>query len=361
MVKNVSAEPFIDEVTISVAAGDGGAGCTHFRREAYVPRGGPDGGDGGRGGDIVLRATTHLNTLNPFRRRRTIAAENGRPGAKQRQTGKSGESLLIEVPIGTMVIDDETGLLVADLDAHGAEAVVATGGDGGRGNWQFKSSRNRAPRKSTPGHPGDQKVLRLELRLLADVALIGMPNAGKSSLIRSLTSARPKIGDYPFTTLVPNLGVVDDGRGDGFVIADIPGLIEGASTGAGLGHTFLRHVARSHVLVHVIDVATGDPDAVAHTHELILTELERSPVEIESPVAIIALNKSDLLEPEQHDKLRSDIASRYGIDTVLTSAATNAGIDDLKGILADHVSRVHVPTRDDSDLPSAAERIWDSA
>ena len=248
---------FVDEAAITVQAGAGGNGCLSFRREKYVPRGGPDGGDGGDGGDVVLCADPGLNTLVDFRFRRRFQAERGRHGQGKDRTGRNGADLRIRVPAGTVVIAADSGETLGELTAVGDEMVVARGGRRGLGNARFKSSTNRAPRRTTDGHPGECRELRLELRLLADVGLVGMPNAGKSTLIRAVSAARPKVADYPFTTLIPNLGVVRLGPDRSFVMADVPGLIEGASGGAGLGIRFLRHLSRTRVLLHLVDVAAA--------------------------------------------------------------------------------------------------------
>ena len=248
---------FVDEAAITVQAGAGGNGCLSFRREKYIPRGGPDGGDGGDGGDVVLCADPSLNTLVDFRFRRRFQADSGRHGAGKDRTGRSGADLRVQVPAGTVVIAADSGETLGELTVVGDEMVVARGGRRGLGNARFKSSTNRAPRRTTGGSPGECRELRLELKLLADVGLVGMPNAGKSTLIRAVSAARPKVADYPFTTLIPNLGVVRLGPDRSFVMADIPGLIEGASGGAGLGIRFLRHLSRTRVLLHLVDVAAG--------------------------------------------------------------------------------------------------------
>ena len=252
---------FVDEAAITVEAGDGGNGCLSFRREKYVPRGGPDGGDGGDGGDVVLCADPGLNTLVDFRFRRRFRAERGRHGQGRDRTGRDGADLRVRVPAGTMVFAADGGGTLGELTAAGDEMVVAHGGRRGLGNARFKSSTNRAPRRTTEGSPGECRELRLELRLLADVGLVGMPNAGKSTLVRSVSAARPKVADYPFTTLIPALGVVRRGPDRSFVMADVPGLIEGASDGAGLGIRFLRHLSRTRVLLHLVDVAVASDEA----------------------------------------------------------------------------------------------------
>jgi len=254
---------FVDEAVITVQAGNGGNGCLSFRREKFIPRGGPDGGDGGGGGDVVLVTDPGLNTLVDFRYRRSFRAANGRPGEGSDCTGRNGEPLEVRVPPGTRILDDETGVVLGELLAQGQRLVVARGGARGLGNARFKSSTNRAPRRTTPGRPGEVRRLRLELVLLADVGLLGLPNAGKSTLLRAVSAARPKVADYPFTTLHPELGVVRLGSDRSFVVADVPGLIEGAAAGAGLGIRFLRHLSRTRLLLHVVDAGAAPGAAPA--------------------------------------------------------------------------------------------------
>ena len=251
---------FIDEALIAVQSGDGGRGCVSFRREKYVPRGGPDGGDGGKGGDVILKCTSRRRTLYQFRFKRQFKARNGSHGQGKQKTGRNGEDLVIELPPGTQVLDAESGNLIKDIVEPGEVFVVAQGGRGGLGNFRFKSSKNRTPRYAQPGEAGQLLNLKLELKLLADVGLVGLPNAGKSTLISVISSADPKIGSYPFTTLSPNLGVVQTDWGDPFIVADIPGLIKGAHEGAGLGIRFLRHIERTGILVHLIDASSIDPE-----------------------------------------------------------------------------------------------------
>lgn len=330
----VRAEPFIDEVELRVEAGHGGAGAVSFRREAHVPRGGPDGGDGGKGGDVVFEATTHLNTLNPFRRQRRARAEAGHRGGTQRCSGPAGADIVVRVPIGTIVEDRDTGEILYDFSRDGERTVIAAGGRGGLGNWHFRSSVNRTPRHAQPGEPGEERNLRLELRLLADVGLVGYPNAGKSSLIRRLTSARPKVADYPFTTLVPNLGVVEDAEGDGFVIADVPGLIEGAAEGAGLGHGFLRHLARTRLLVHVVDAAFGDEDDLLRRIEVIEQELERSPAPVAAEQAVLVMHKADLVAPDDRPAREAVVRGRAPGRILWVSSVSGEGLDALRDLLA---------------------------
>jgi len=291
---------FIDEANIDVIAGDGGNGAVSFRREKYVPRGGPDGGDGGRGGSIWAIADRNINTLIDYRYARIHRAKPGERGRGADQYGRGSEDIVLRMPVGTLITDAETGESVADLSMHGQKALLAQGGKGGLGNLHFKSSTNRAPRQSTPGEEGVQRMLHLELKVLADVGLLGMPNAGKSTLIRAVSAARPKVADYPFTTLAPNLGVVRVDENRSFVVADIPGLIDGAADGAGLGHQFLRHLQRNRLLLHLVDIApldgTSDPVADARA---IVKELKRyDPALFDKPRWLV-LNKLDLVEPDE--------------------------------------------------------------
>jgi GTP-binding protein len=304
---------FVDEATIEVVAGQGGDGCLSFRREKYVPRGGPDGGDGGDGGSVVLVADASLNTLVDFRFQRVYRAEAGRPGQGAERTGRSGEDCRIRVPFGTLVYDHDTGELVGDLVRTADELVVARRGRHGLGNTRFKSSTNRAPRQTTPGEPGESRRLRLELQVLADVGLLGLPNAGKSTFIRAVSAARPKVADYPFTTLYPQLGVVRVGPDRSFVVADIPGLIEGASQGAGLGTRFLRHLARTRLLLHLVDVLPLAPAAdPVRDVRAVETELARFSADLAARPRWLVLNKVDLLpEGERAEHCRA-IAERLG-------------------------------------------------
>ncbi|ASQ46912.1 Obg family GTPase CgtA [Legionella clemsonensis] len=293
---------FVDEAVIKVEAGNGGHGCLSFRREKYVPRGGPDGGDGGDGGSIFLEASSELNTLVDFRYQRHYKASNGQPGMGGNCTGKKGEDLIIAVPVGTMVFDVDTGELLGDINQPGERLLVAHGGFHGLGNTRFKSSTNRAPRQTTPGTPGESRHLRLELRVLADVGLLGLPNAGKSTLIRAVSSAKPKVADYPFTTLHPSLGVVGVSSHKSFVMADIPGLIEGAAEGAGLGHRFLKHLSRTCVLLHVIDIAPLDESNPVDSAKAIIKELAEYDSELLNKPRWLVLNKIDLIPDEVERK-----------------------------------------------------------
>jgi GTP-binding protein len=291
---------FVDEVTIEVAAGHGGAGCVSFRREKFVPFGGPNGGDGGRGGSVHAIADPNVNTLVDFRFTRRFEARNGEPGRGSDQFGAAGDDIVLRLPVGTIVSDAASGEVLAELLAPAQKVLLAKGGDGGFGNLHFKSSTNRAPRQKTPGWPGEQRSLRLELRLLADVGLLGMPNAGKSTLVAAISNARPKVADYPFTTLHPNLGVVRVGPAQSFVVADIPGLIEGASEGAGLGHQFLRHLQRTRLLWHLVDLAPFD-EAVDPVRQAraIVAELKKYDPALHAKPRWLVLNKVDLIPPAE--------------------------------------------------------------
>ncbi|KTC97854.1 Obg family GTPase CgtA [Legionella erythra] len=290
---------FVDEAIIKVEAGNGGHGCLSFRREKFVPKGGPDGGDGGDGGSVFLEATSDLNTLVDFRYQRHYKAQNGQPGMGGNCTGKKGDDLIIKVPVGTMVFDIDTHELIGDIKHAGDRLLIAQGGFHGLGNTRFKSSVNRAPRQTTQGTPGEARHLRLELRVLADVGLLGLPNAGKSTLIRAVSSAKPKVADYPFTTLHPGLGVVDVSSHKSFVMADIPGLIEGAAEGAGLGHRFLKHLSRTCILLHVVDIAPLDGSDPVVSAKAIINELAEYDPELVHKPRWLVLNKIDMLPDEE--------------------------------------------------------------
>ena len=323
---------FVDEATVRVIAGNGGHGCLSFRREKYIARGGPDGGDGGRGGDVYLVADASLNTLADFRVARKFKAESGEGGAGRNMTGKSGQDLEVKVPQGTVVHDVDTGELICDLTEEGQRQMVAAGGRGGLGNTRFKSSTNRAPRKTTNGTPGESRHLRLELKVLADVGLLGMPNAGKSTLITAMSEAKPRIADYPFTTLHPNLGVVRVGRLQSFVMADVPGLIEGASEGAGLGIRFLKHLQRTRLLLHLVDIAPLDPDAdPAADASAIARELASFSPELAEKPRWLVINKIDLLDEGDLEVARQMLLDELGWEGPVfeVSAATGAGTEAL--------------------------------
>jgi GTP-binding protein len=327
---------FVDEARITVKAGDGGNGCLAFRREKYVPRGGPSGGDGGRGGDVTMVATVHRNTLLHFRFNPEYTAQRGRHGEGSNRTGHEGESLTIQVPVGTTVFDDETGDRLFDFTDDGQSWVVARGGRGGRGNARFATSTHQAPTEHEPGRSGDFRRLRLELKLLADVGLVGYPNAGKSTLISRISAARPKIADYPFTTLEPNLGVVELPDHRTFVVADIPGLIEGAHEGKGLGIQFLRHIERTRVLAHLIDVSDTGREPT-HDFEALMKELESYSGELARKPMIVVASKVDAAQDEERiDSLRS-LAAERKLDFFEISSVTGVGIDALKFALAERL------------------------
>ncbi|HTW74874.1 MAG TPA: GTPase ObgE [Steroidobacteraceae bacterium] len=323
---------FVDEAIVRVRAGQGGRGCVSFRREKFVPFGGPDGGDGGHGAAVWLRAQEGINTLADFRIERTFKAPSGQPGSGNGCTGRSGTDLYITVPVGTSVRDADTGEELGDLTQAGQLLQVAEGGKGGYGNLRFKSSTNRAPRQFGPGLPGERRTLALELKVIADVGLLGLPNAGKSTLIRALSAARPKVADYPFTTLYPNLGVVDCGAHRSFVMADIPGLIEGAAEGAGLGIRFLKHLQRTRVLLHLVDLAPLDPQAdPVRDARAIAAELRKFSRQLAAKPRWLVINKRDLLPDEQAQRRAADIVRRlrWRRPHFLISAATGRGTREL--------------------------------
>jgi len=338
---------FIDEAKIRVKAGDGGNGCLAFRREKYVPRGGPSGGDGGRGGDIIMESSERHNTLVHFRFNPEYTAQRGRHGEGSNRTGKEGTDILLKVPVGTILYDDETGEKVHDFSRPDERVVVARGGRGGRGNAQFATSTHQAPREHEDGRPGEERVFRMELKLLADVGIVGYPNVGKSTLISRISAARPKIADYPFTTLQPNLGVVLVGEGSGetsFVVADIPGLIEGAHTGAGLGTQFLRHVERTRLLVHVVDVsdASGRPDPVKDV-EVIQGELASFGAGLEEKPVIFVASKMDVANKDKLAKLKR-YCKKKNYELFPISAVTGSGVEELKYAMAAGVKKAREVT-----------------
>jgi len=317
---------FIDQAEVEVEAGSGGDGIVAFRREKYVPAGGPSGGNGGNGGSVILVAAENLQTLLDFRYAHRFQAENGSRGGPNNRTGASGSDRIIEVPCGTIIYDAETNELLGDLIAPGQTLCVAAGGKGGLGNKYFLSNRNRAPEYALPGLPGEKRLLRLELKLLAEVGIIGLPNAGKSTLIAALSAARPKVADYPFTTLIPNLGVVRKPTGDGTVFADIPGLIAGAHQGAGLGHDFLRHIERTRVLLHLVDVTAADP---VTDYQTIQQELHAYGRGLPDRPQILALNKIDAVDENTVTAITQELAQLHGNKPFLISAATRQGLELL--------------------------------
>jgi GTP-binding protein len=332
---------FVDEATIDVAAGDGGAGCASFRREKFIPFGGPDGGDGGRGGSVWAAADSNLNTLIDYRYARRHQARNGEAGRGSDQFGAAGADIVLRMPVGTIVSDAETGEKLFELMVPGERVLLAKGGDGGFGNLHYKSSTNRAPRQKTPGWPGEARKVKLELRVLADVGLLGMPNAGKSTLIAAISNARPKIADYPFTTLHPNLGVVRVGPEQSFVVADVPGLIEGASEGAGLGHRFLRHLQRTELLLHVVDIAPFDEsvDPVAQARAIV-RELKAYDRALHAKPRWLVLNKIDMLAPQEREARVKDFVRRlrWKGPVFAVSALAREGLDALTRAAYEHVA-----------------------
>lgn len=337
---------FIDEVEIVAIGGDGGNGCVAFRREKYVPRGGPSGGDGGHGGHVVLRSDERVGTLLEFRYRPKLAAGRGEHGRGKDQYGKGGDDLVVDVPVGTIVRDAETGEEIADLEHAGDTMIAAHGGAGGLGNIHFANSVRQAPRIATPGEPGEQRRLRLELRLLADAGLVGFPNVGKSSILARVSAARPRVADYPFTTLVPNLGVVRVDDATSFVLADVPGLIEGAHEGAGLGTRFLRHLSRTAVLVHVLDLSAPEGREPLDDFAAINHELAEADPELAAKTQIVVGNKLDLPEARERFLPVQRALAERGIDLLGISAATGEGVRALVGRIAEAVSRLR-QARDD--------------
>ena len=322
---------FIDEVTIDVSAGNGGSGCMSFRRSRNLPKGGPDGGDGGNGGSVFLKATNTINTLSKFRYQRSLEAENGKRGASQNKTGANGKDLYIEVPCGTVIIDLDSETQIADLTEDGDEKCITMGGEGGSGNQKFKSSTNRSPTKTTVGKIGLTKELKLELRLLADIGLLGKPNAGKSSLVEAVSSVKPKIADYEFTTLYPSLGVVDYSALSSFIISDIPGLIAGASKGVGLGIQFLKHLSRTKIILIVIDVFDKDYESVINEVEELIKEVKEYNKDLESNIVWLVLNKIDLVNKQETNNLMKRLEENYKnkLRVSSISAAQRKGTEEL--------------------------------
>ena len=347
---------FIDEARIRIKAGDGGNGCMAFRREKFVPRGGPSGGDGGRGGDIVMESSQRHNTLVHFRFNPEHKAERGRHGEGSNCTGRDGEGIVLKVPVGTALYDEETGELVHDFQRPDESVVIARGGRGGRGNQHFATSTHQAPREHELGRAGEEKHYRLELKLLADVGLVGYPNVGKSTLIARISAAKPKIADYPFTTLQPNLGVVSIGEApheESYVVADIPGLIEGAHLGAGLGVQFLRHIERTRILVHLVDVsdAGGRPDPV-EDFKVIMGELKSFGHGLDEKPMIVIASKADVANPEKLKKLQA-MAKRKKLPFYAISAVTGLGVEALKYAIGDRVREL----RESELMPNSVDAI----
>jgi GTP-binding protein len=319
---------FVDEVTITVESGKGGSGCVSFRREKFIPKGGPDGGDGGRGGDVVLVVSAEKNTLHHFRNKTRFKAPNGRNGAGKNRFGKDGEDLIIPVPPGTLVRDGDSREVLKDLVTPGERYVAARGGQGGKGNAHFKTATHQSPKFAQPGGSGETRTLRLELKLIADVGIVGLPNAGKSTLIRAISAAKPKVADYPFTTLFPHLGVVTPEGGDPFLVADIPGLVEGAHKGTGLGIQFLKHIERTRVLVHLIDATAVDPSHPIASYEAVNRELAAYNPSLPGKKQLVVLNKMDL--PGAESSAEAFEAAVRPIRPIRVSAATGWGIEILK-------------------------------
>jgi GTP-binding protein len=316
----------VDQASISVQGGDGGRGVVSFRREKYVPRGGPDGGDGGKGGDVILTASSNIQTLLDLKVRRLYKAKNGKSGGPKKMSGSGGKDVRVNVPRGTMIFDDD-GKLLVDLKIEGDSVIVANGGQGGRGNFRFSSSVNRIPREAQPGTPGEEFKIRLELRMIADVGIVGLPNAGKSTLLKILTSANPKIAAYPFTTLFPNLGLLKYVDRE-IVLADIPGLIEGASKGVGLGDHFLRHIDRTRFLVHLVSVEST-PELCWENYQIIHNELSLSPYDLQSKGQLVVLTKTDIVE-KSHAQETVELFRKNGVEVLTLSAFSHEGLEDLK-------------------------------
>jgi GTP-binding protein len=350
---------FVDEAKIKVIAGDGGNGCASFRREKYIPKGGPDGGDGGNGGSVYLIADSGLNTLVDFRTQRTHKAERGQNGMGRERTGRKGSDLTVRVPVGTRIFDDETGELVGELLEHKQTMLVAKGGERGIGNVHFKSSTNRTPRQFTYGTEGDRRELRLELILLADVGLLGMPNAGKSSLISKVSSARPRVADYPFTTLYPNLGVVSLGQDHSFVVADIPGVIEGAAEGAGLGLQFLKHLSRTRLLLHLVDIAPLDEsvDSAAEVRQ-IEQELSRFSADLVAKERWLVLNKKDLLLDDEFEQRSAELCESLGWTGPVYGISAVSG-EGTQQLISDLMLRLEAIWQVDEQPEAEDDSEWD--
>ena len=349
---------FMDKAKIKISSGKGGNGVVAWRREKFVDKGGPAGGDGGNGGSVYIVADEGLSTLMDFNYKTVFKADNGENGFKKSMHGKSAKDLYIKVPTGTIIKDLKTGNIIADLTEHGQKALVAKGGRGGRGNIHFCTPQNRAPQYCEPGEPGIERNLQLELKLIADVGLLGMPNAGKSTFISRVSSAKPKIADYPFTTIIPNLGVVRKHNGDGYVIADIPGLIEGASEGVGLGHDFLRHVERCRFLLHIVDCTAENP---RKNFDIINSELEKYSQKLSKLHQIIAINKIDAILDEELEKIKEQFK---GLDLFCISAVTGQGLEELKNEIENKVDTIPKPEADyiveeDLDATNNDDNYWE--
>lgn len=352
---------FVDEATILVVAGDGGNGCVSFRREKYIPRGGPDGGDGGDGGDVWLLADENLNTLIDYRFEKAFRAERGQNGQSRDCTGKRGKDVIVKVPVGTRIIDQDTGETMGDMTRHEQRLMVAKGGWHGLGNTRFKSSVNRTPRQKTMGTEGEKRDLLLELMLLADVGMLGLPNAGKSTFIRAVSAAKPKVADYPFTTLVPSLGVVRMDHEQSFVVADIPGLIEGAADGAGLGIRFLKHLERCRVLLHLIDLAPIDESDPVENARIILAELEKYSDKLYQKPRWLVFNKTDLLDKQEAESRAKAVAEALGWDDkyYLISAASRDGVNALCWDVMSFINANPKEAEKEEQKPEKVEFMWD--
>ena len=332
---------FIDETVISVKAGNGGDGCLSFRREKYIPFGGPDGGDGGNGGSVIAVARDGLNTLADFRNQNEFRASNGERGGGKNKKGKAGDNLIIELPVGSVIYDDESGNEVCDLDSDGQNIELAKGGDFGLGNTRFKSSTNRAPRKITKGTKGEIKKYKIVLKVLADVGLVGLPNVGKSSILAAISMAKPKIADYEFTTLHPNLGVVLINEYEKFVVADIPGLIKGASSGSGLGIQFLKHISRTKLLLHVIDITNNNTNKIVNDIAVIETELKNYDDKLYNMNRWYVFNKTDLFEEKDLISLKNSIVKNYDSNVYFTSTVNKKGLDEMCNDVWDHLRDIY--------------------
>ncbi len=327
---------FVDYIKMYVCSGNGGKGSVHLHREKYITKGGPDGGDGGRGGHIILKGNQNLWTLHHLKFKKHFRAGHGGHGSKSRSTGADGTDVYVEVPLGTVVKDNETNNMLFEITTHGQEVVLCQGGIGGRGNWHFKSSTNQTPRYAQPGIPGEEKNVTIELKILADVGLVGFPNAGKSTLLSVITAAKPKIADYEFTTLKPNLGIVDYRDYQSFVMADIPGIIEGAAEGKGLGHYFLRHIERNSILLFLIPADAND---IRKQYDILLDELKRYNPEMLDKERLVAISKSDLLDNELKTELKAELDKVLPVDYLFISSITQTGIVDLKDLLWEQLNK----------------------
>lgn len=327
---------FVDYIKMYVCSGNGGKGSVHLHREKYITKGGPDGGDGGRGGHIILKGNQNLWTLHHLKFKKHFRAGHGAHGSKSRSTGADGSDIYIEVPLGTVVKDNETNNILFEITTHGHEVVLCQGGMGGRGNWHFKSSTNQTPRYAQPGMPGEEKNVTIELKILADVGLVGFPNAGKSTLLSVITAAKPKIADYEFTTLKPNLGIVDYRDYQSFVMADIPGIIEGAAEGKGLGHYFLRHIERNSILLFLIPADAND---VRQQYDILLDELKRYNPEMLDKERLVAISKSDLLDHELQTELKAELDKVLPLDYLFISSVAQTGIMALKDLLWEQLNK----------------------